>query len=52
MPPLVEGEWEIVPAVCLVLVSDQASFVNGVAVNVDGGQKKPVLSRMLYGGKG
>ena len=47
-----EAKWEIVPAVCFFLASDQASFVNGVAVNVDGGQMKPVLSRMLYGGKG
>lgn len=38
--------------VVLFLASEQASFINGVAVNVDGGQMKPVLSRMLYGGKG
>ena len=38
--------------VVLFLASDRASFVNGVSVNVDGGQMKPVLSRMLYGGRG
>jgi hypothetical protein len=34
----------------LFLASDCASFVNGVSINVDGGQMKPVLSRLVYGG--
>ena len=33
----------------LFLASDCASFVNGVSINVDGGQMKPVLSRLVYG---
>ena len=35
--------------VVLFLASDRASFVNGVSVNVDGGQMKPVLARLVYG---
>jgi NAD(P)-dependent dehydrogenase (short-subunit alcohol dehydrogenase family) len=35
----------------LFLASDCASFVNGVSINVDGGQMKPVLSRLVYGGE-
>jgi NAD(P)-dependent dehydrogenase (short-subunit alcohol dehydrogenase family) len=35
--------------VVLFLASDRASFVNGVSVNVDGGQMKPVLARRVYG---
>ncbi len=34
----------------LFLASDRSSFVNGVSINVDGGQMKPVLSRLVYGG--
>ncbi len=34
--------------VVLFLASDRASFVNGVQVNVDGGQMKPVLARTVY----
>ena len=33
----------------LFLASDCASFVNGVSINVDGGQMKPLLSRLVYG---
>ena len=32
----------------LFLASDRASFVNGVSINVDGGQMKPILSRLLH----
>jgi NAD(P)-dependent dehydrogenase (short-subunit alcohol dehydrogenase family) len=32
----------------LFLASDCASFVNGVSINVDGGQMKPILSRLLH----
>jgi 3-oxoacyl-[acyl-carrier protein] reductase len=32
----------------LFLASDRASFINGVSVNVDGGQMKPILSRLLH----
>ncbi|HYB41042.1 MAG TPA: SDR family NAD(P)-dependent oxidoreductase [Candidatus Methylomirabilis sp.] len=35
--------------VILFLASDRASFVNGVSVNIDGGQMKPVLARRVYG---
>jgi 3-oxoacyl-[acyl-carrier protein] reductase len=35
--------------VVLFLASDRASFVNGISVNVDGGQMKPVLARLVYG---
>jgi len=35
--------------VVLFLASDRASFVNGVSVNIDGGQMKPVLARRVYG---
>lgn len=35
--------------VVLFLASDLASFVNGVYINVDGGQMKPVLARMVHG---
>jgi 3-oxoacyl-[acyl-carrier protein] reductase len=35
--------------VVLFLASDRASFVNGVSVNVDGGQMKPVLARLVHG---
>jgi 3-oxoacyl-[acyl-carrier protein] reductase len=35
--------------VVLFLASDRASFVNGVSVNVDGGQMKPVLAHRVYG---
>jgi 3-oxoacyl-[acyl-carrier protein] reductase len=35
--------------VVLFLASERASFVNGVAVNIDGGQMKPVLARLVYG---
>ncbi len=35
--------------VVLFLASDRASFVNGVAINIDGGQMKPVLARRVYG---
>jgi 3-oxoacyl-[acyl-carrier protein] reductase len=35
--------------VVLFLASDRASFVNGVSVNVDGGQMKPMLARLVYG---
>ncbi len=38
--------------VVLFLASERASFVNGVSINVDGGQMKPVLSKMLYGARG
>ena len=38
--------------VVLFLASDRASFVNGVSVNVDGGQMKPVLARQVYGSAG
>jgi NAD(P)-dependent dehydrogenase (short-subunit alcohol dehydrogenase family) len=34
--------------VVLFLASDRASFVNGVSVNIDGGQMKPVLARRVY----
>jgi NAD(P)-dependent dehydrogenase (short-subunit alcohol dehydrogenase family) len=34
----------------LFLASDRSSFVNGVSINIDGGQMKPVLSRLVYGG--
>jgi 3-oxoacyl-[acyl-carrier protein] reductase len=36
----------------LFLASDRASFVNGEAINVDGGQMKPILARQLYAGGG
>lgn len=32
----------------LFLASDRASFINGVSVNIDGGQMKPVLARAVY----
>jgi 3-oxoacyl-[acyl-carrier protein] reductase len=32
----------------LFLASDRASFVNGVSINIDGGQMKPVLARLVY----
>jgi 3-oxoacyl-[acyl-carrier protein] reductase len=51
-PPLKLGriaEPREVTDVVLFLASDRASFVNGVSVNVDGGQMKPVLARMVYG---
>jgi 3-oxoacyl-[acyl-carrier protein] reductase len=35
--------------VVLFLASDRASFVNGVSINIDGGQMKPVLARRVYG---
>jgi 3-oxoacyl-[acyl-carrier protein] reductase len=35
--------------VVLFLASDRASFVNGVSVNVDGGQMKPILARTVHG---
>jgi 3-oxoacyl-[acyl-carrier protein] reductase len=34
--------------VVLFLASERASFVNGVSVNIDGGQMKPVLARRIY----
>lgn len=34
--------------VVLFLASDRASFVNGVSINIDGGQMKPVLARRVY----
>jgi len=37
--------------VVLFLASDRASFVNGVSVNIDGGQMKPILARRVYGAK-
>jgi NAD(P)-dependent dehydrogenase (short-subunit alcohol dehydrogenase family) len=37
--------------VVLFLASDRASFVNGVSVNIDGGQMKPILARRVYAGK-
>jgi NAD(P)-dependent dehydrogenase (short-subunit alcohol dehydrogenase family) len=36
--------------VVLFLASDRASFVNGVSINIDGGQMKPVLARRVYSG--
>ncbi|HXH82816.1 MAG TPA: SDR family oxidoreductase [Candidatus Tectomicrobia bacterium] len=36
--------------VVLFLASDRASFVNGVSVNVDGGQMKPVLAQRVHRG--
>ena len=36
--------------VVLFLASDRASFVNGVSINVDGGQMKPVLANKVYRG--
>jgi NAD(P)-dependent dehydrogenase (short-subunit alcohol dehydrogenase family) len=38
---------EIAEAI-VFLASDRASFVNGVSINVDGGQMKPILSRLLH----
>lgn len=35
--------------VVLFLASDRTSFVNGVSINIDGGQMKPVLARLVYG---
>lgn len=35
--------------VVLFLASDRAGFVNGASINIDGGQMKPVLSRLVYG---
>jgi len=32
----------------LFLASDRASFINGVSINIDGGQMKPVLARAVY----
>ena len=32
----------------LFLASERASFINGVSVNIDGGQMKPVLARRVY----
>jgi 3-oxoacyl-[acyl-carrier protein] reductase len=34
--------------VVLFLASERASFVNGVSINIDGGQMKPVLARLVY----
>lgn len=36
--------------VVLFLASDRSSFVNGVSINIDGGQMKPVLARRVYSG--
>ncbi len=38
---------EVTDAV-LFLASERASFINGVSVNIDGGQMKPVLARAVY----
>ena len=35
----------------LFLASDRASFINGENITIDGGQMKPVLSRLVFGGK-
>ena len=37
--------------VVLFLASERSSFVNGVSVNIDGGQMKPVLAQRVYSGK-
>ncbi len=34
--------------VVLFLASERASFLNGVSINIDGGQMKPVLARAVY----
>lgn len=35
----------------LFLASDRASFINGENITIDGGQMKPVLSRLVFGGR-
>ena len=45
------AETREVTNVVLFLASDRASFVNGVSVNIDGGQMKPVLAQRVYSRK-
>jgi 3-oxoacyl-[acyl-carrier protein] reductase len=37
--------------VVLFLASERSSFVNGVSINIDGGQMKPVLAQRVYSRK-
>ena len=45
------AETREVTNVVLFLASERSSFVNGVSVNIDGGQMKPVLAQRVYSRK-
>ena len=40
-----------ITSLVLFLASDRASFINGENITIDGGQMKPVLSRLVFGGR-
>jgi NAD(P)-dependent dehydrogenase (short-subunit alcohol dehydrogenase family) len=42
------AETREVTNVVLFLASERSSFVNGVSINIDGGQMKPVLAQRVY----
>ncbi len=37
--------------IVLFLASDRATSINGASITIDGGQMKPVLSRLVVGGR-